>query len=342
MIIFKWLIPFFLFAALMSGCGYEELNTTKNQSLTIASDYLHEKDSVLFSDFAKKTNIKVNIVHLSLDSLSNKIIENPLNVDFDMVMISEIATLENLKNKDLLQRLDNDFQAPNVNGFFINTGADPIVFKSNRKLMNDTISYNDLSKKLWYPVLNEVDLKKLYNGNKKINQWTTNESALWLSQAAFKKLDYPLTDSLAPEIIVVGFLSQFERQKPFLDSLNTFKYTLFPDQLKLGLFYNFYGAGIVYQSRNFDAAMQLIKYFLMPNQAQLINDKIGIVSYDHQTKTGIYLNKKLTLNPTPFKSYSFNLKWWNAHINDAKNIKAEEEPPKKDSLTVIDSVSKEK
>lgn len=340
MIIFKWLIPGLMLAALMSACGYEELNPIQKQNLTIASDYLFAQDSILFADFAKKTNIKVNIIHISADSISNKIIQNPLNVDFDMIMISDMPILENLKNRNLLQKFSSNIHKTNFNEHIILTGIDPIVFKSNKNALNDSASYNDLSRNLWYPILNELDLKKLYNGIKNINEWSTRESAIWLNQTGFKKLSYPLEDSLAPKMFEVGFLSQLERTNSLPDSLNTFQYLIFPNQLQTGLLYNYYGAGIVYQSRNFFAAMQMIEYLLQPNAAQMINDKIGIVTYDFQSKSGTYKKKKLILTAIPLQTYSFNLTWWNAHLNEAKNIKIEAETPKLDTLSIIDTLSK--
>jgi hypothetical protein len=340
MFFFKGLIPVLILAALMSACGYEELNPIQKQSLTIASDYLYAKDSLLFTDFTKKTKIKLNIIHLSTDSLSKKIIEKGFIVDFDMLMVSNMTTLETLRNKNLLQKFSSNIHKSNLSQHIILTGIDPIVFKSNRNIINDSASYNDLSEDFWYPVLNELDLKKLYNGIKNINEWSTRESALWLNQTGSKKLSYPLEDSLAPKMFEVGFLSQLERPNSLPDSLNTFQYLLFPNQLKTGLLYNYYGAGIVYQSRNFFAAMQMVEYLLQPNSVQIINDKIGIVTYDHKSKSGIYKKKKLILTTIPLQSYSFNLTWWNAHLNDAKNIIIEAKKPKTDTLSIIDTLSK--
>ncbi len=340
MYIFKWLIPGLMLAALMSACGYEELKPIQKQNLTIASDYLYPKDSILFADFTKKTNIKVKITHISADSISNKIIQNPLNVDFDMIMIADMPVLENLKNKNLLQRFSNHFNKPNSSEFILITGVDPIVFKSNRNGSNDSTSYNDLSKELWYSSLDEVNLKKFYNCVKTNNHWTTRESALWIHQLELKKIVQPILDSLAPKINQVGFLSDFERQKSFSDSMNFFPFLLFPNQLTSGLIYNYYGAGIIYQSHNFFSAMQMIQYLQQPIQAQIINNKIGIISYNQLEKTGFYKNQRYLLNPNSINAYNFNLSWWNAHISYARSIKIEvkKSVPIVQTEPVIDSV----
>ena len=327
MFLMRRFILFLTLAVFLTSCSIEELNVIKKQTLTIASDYLYASDSSLFKDFSRKTNIKVKIIHLHADSISKKIFQNPLNVDFDMLMLSDIVTLNNIKNKNLLQKFSDEDDISNSNGYILLTGVDPIVYCSNRKVSGDSTSYLDLSSAFWYPKLDEVNLSELYNCIKQNQQWSSRESALWIHQAELKKMIYPINDSLAPRINALGFLSQFKRKSPLPDSLNVFQYFLFPDQLKSGLLYKFYGAGIVYQSSNFNAAKQLIQYLSKLSQAQVIHDKIGVVTYDQQTRTGYYKNRRYILNSKPINSYRFDSTWWNTHINYAKSMKIEVKKP---------------
>ncbi len=338
MFLIKWFVPIFTLAALISSCGYEELSSTKKQTLTVASDYLHASDSSLFNDFTRKTNIKIKIIHLQSDSISKKVIQDPLNVEFDLIMVSDILTLETLQKKNLLQQFSEDLDKSSSKNYFSITGLDPLVFKSKRNIPNDSTNYQNLSKELWYSKLNEIDLKKIYNCIKKTNQWSTHESALWLHQAELKKLEFPIMDSLAPRINAVGFLSQFEQKTQIIDSLSTLQILLFPDQLNSGILYNYYGAGIICQASNFYAAKQLISYLKRPSQAQIINNKIGIITYDQQTKTGFYKNKRIILNPNPIQSFRFDLKWWNDHLNYAKTMKIEEKKPKPKNVPIADTL----
>jgi len=332
---------FITLISLICACGYEELTAEKKPTLSIASDYLRESDSVLFLDFTKKTGVKVIIIPLELDSISRKVLSDPLNAGFDMIMVSDVRILKNLQSKKMLQKFSDELDIAQGNRFFLYTGIDPIVYYANRNLKKDSIRYTDLSKSFWSSSMDDTGLKKLFNCIKKNLKWSSRESALWLHQVEQKKIAYPEIDSLAPTMFNVGFLSQFERNSQLNDSLKTFQYWFFPDQIKSGLLYNFYGSGIVYQSPNFSEAMDLIVYLSQVSNVQIINDKIGVVSYDRKTKWGIFKNNRLMLNPNAINDFRFDLNWWNAHISYARNMKLEEKKIVKLANPIVDTLKLE-
>lgn len=318
---------FITVTSLLCACGYEELTAEKKRTLSVASDYLMESDSVLFLDFTQKTGVKVKIIPLELDSIYRKVLSDPLNAGFDMIMVSDVRILKNLESKKLLQKFSDELDSAQGNRFFLHTGIDPLVYYANRNLNKDSISYTDLSKSFWFSSLDEIPLNKLFNCIKKNNKWSSRESALWLHRVEQKKIAFLAVDSLAPSMFNVGFLSQFERKKQLKDSLNDFQNLFFPDQTQTGLLYNFYGSGIVYQSSNFSAAMDLLRYLSEVSNAQMVNDKIGIVSYDRRANWGVFKNNRLKLSPKTINDFLFDSKWWNDHMNFARTMKIVEKKP---------------
>ncbi len=331
----KSVFCFIIVTMLISACGYEELTAEKKRTLSVASDYLTEADSVLFLGFTKKTGVKVKIIALELDSISMKVLSDPLNAGFDMIMVSDVRILKKLQSKKLLQKFSDELDSAQGNRFFLYTGIDPIVYYANRNLNVDSISYSDLSKSLWYSSFDEIGLNKLFNCIKKNNKWSSRESALWLHRVEQKKMNFLEVDSLAPSMFNVGFLSQFERTSQLKDSLYNFQYLFFPDQIQTGLLYNFYGSGIVYQSANFSAAMDLILYLSEVKNAQTVNEKMGIVSYDRRTNWGVFKNKKLKLSPKTINDFLFDSKWWNEHMSFARTMKIVE----KKSVSAVNPIS---
>jgi hypothetical protein len=266
---------------------------------------------------------------------------DPINVGFDLIMVSDVRILKKLQSKNLLQKFSDKFDVSQSNRFFLNTGIDPLVYYSNGNLNKDSIRYSDLSKRFWCSHIDENDLVKLFNCIKKNYKWSNRESALWLHQVEQHKMAFPQADSLDPNLIYVGLLSQFERKWQINGSLNSFQYLVFPDQNQTGLLYHFYGSGIVYQSANYSAAMDLILYLSEVSNAQRINDIKGIVSYDRVTNWGAFQKNKLVLSPRAISDVPFDLNWWKAHLSFARNLKISKKKEEPKATPIVDTLKLE-
>ena len=338
MILVKWAFILFAITTVISSCGYEELSENKNQTITIVSDYLSDRDSLLFIDFTKKTKVKVRIIQLNSDTILKRISKDPLMNGFDCIMVSDLDVLNQLDRLHLLQKISSESAPLKNNNNYRLTGLDPLVYYANRNLNPDSVNYTDLSTVFWYSNLEETQLMRLFNCIKKNNQWTSRESAFWLHQAGLNRINYPATDSLAPRIYDIKFLSPSERAKLQKDSVDVFQYVFFPDQNQSGLLYNYYAAGIIYQSPNYTAAMEFMRYLTEGSQAKRINDKLGLITLDGKTQTGYYKDKRFILNPNSIDNFPFDLKWWNAHLSYAKGMKIESIIPKERKNSTQDSI----
>ncbi len=88
----------------LMGCAIEEAKPSEKQQLVIASDYLSPSDTVLFSDFIKKSGIQIRILTLSPEKIKSHIERFKNNAQFDLVMLgklSSVLTLENVKFHNL-------------------------------------------------------------------------------------------------------------------------------------------------------------------------------------------------------------------------------------------------
>ena len=88
--LFLWIsLPFFLG---ITACSIETAKPVKSEALVIASDFLHEADTMLFDDFSKKNNIRLIIRHLSVDQMITEMESKGYNSGIDLVFSDDIQS----------------------------------------------------------------------------------------------------------------------------------------------------------------------------------------------------------------------------------------------------------
>ena len=75
---------------IFSGCYVENASSEKDKTLVIASDYLNEEDTLIFSDFAKKENVRIIIKHIDAATLIGEIQGNEYAHGIDLVMMKSL------------------------------------------------------------------------------------------------------------------------------------------------------------------------------------------------------------------------------------------------------------
>ena len=152
-------------AIILSGCYVENAGPEKDKTLVIASDYLEEKDSLLFDDFSKKENIRVLIKHIDANSLVDKIQNNRYAHGIDLIMMKSLYTVYNLNKADLFHSINDikdQFQSHerfmSVKYKFIGIGINPYVFASNPDTNVSPQIYNELKNISFINTLDEEDM----------------------------------------------------------------------------------------------------------------------------------------------------------------------------------------
>lgn len=140
---------FILLCALQS-CYVETASTSKNQELVIASDYLTEEDTVLFSSFMKENDVQIVIkpvIRKELELLSKG---QPFNAQIDLLMYKNLYDVHKLNKSNLIQPIYqgknhlSDTLLTNFSSGIIGIGYDPFVFSYNADSLGEISSVGEV------------------------------------------------------------------------------------------------------------------------------------------------------------------------------------------------------
>ena len=252
-------------------CKVDEPSFPKDSVLVIASDFLTEKDTNLFVDFTKKNNVQIKIMEGSSDSILALSKQLTYNTPFDAVLLKSTYTLNKFSEAKVLQ---------------------PLLSTYNESLIQDRSPRND-----W--VVFGYDLFILDHGDTTIEISTYNELTFgkkWL-QSMKSKTDYAAFYSsvlfqFGPRRRnkAIEWLNEFHAQMMTenLDSISPAAYSLnrysiaktnkhnikIPNQVRGGTFYDGWGLGIIYQSKNYAILEKLMHHISNPHFNQTINARL--------------------------------------------------------------------
>ncbi len=265
--IYSFLVVFLLF----SRCTLPEVKEQERGFVTIASDFLEKKDTVLFKNFQKKAKTKIRIVHMSADSIRNHFKKFKYNAKIDLVFLNSSRSMFSLSQNGVLHTFNSDFLAKHASfcspkNNFIAIGIDPYVFDYGDSTAKNVL-YHDLTKStLW-----DMDLE---------NQETTAFFSSVLHQFGLKKKSQ--AKSWIKKLMLHEQAVQKESERGLRYLLSRFskahasKHKVsFPNQYGDGCYADHFCMGIVKNSKNYMYAEKLINYFLNENNNEILTAKIS-------------------------------------------------------------------
>lgn len=260
---FSWILILFLVG--LASCSIETAQSVKSQALVIASDFLHEEDTVLFKDFIRKNDVRLVIRHLSADQMISEIESKGYNSGIDVVLSHNMQTPIRLNKRKILQDLvELETDIKNQNPYisykhnFVGIGLDPFVFKYTSDTVREPTNYYDLTKVVHHHSLSKSDIISFLSPiRRKMNRAKTYDWAKkWKEKSSFRPKKGPRGDSSQ---VVLCKYSQLEN---FTDSIwATYPDGhYFPNAEKGGVYFDLMSVSIVRQAEHFSDAQNFMKH----------------------------------------------------------------------------------
>lgn len=266
---------------ILSGCYVENASSSKNKILVIASDYLYEQDTLIFSDFAKKENIRIIIKHIDAPSLVGEIQGNKYAHGIDLVMMKSLYNVYNLSRTDLFHSINHIKEENRALARFMSTeykyigiGIDPYVCVSNPDTTVVIRTYNDLKNTQFVNTLVEDELipmlAPLMSKFNKVKSYEWMES-VFKNELPIKELN-TINAQSTPVILTTfeNYLSNFKGDS----ILSRYSDLSFPNSSSSGTFYNMRTACIIAQAEHFGAASTFLNFYLLPQNNRRLNDEL--------------------------------------------------------------------
>ncbi|MDG1331068.1 MAG: hypothetical protein P8P74_01975 [Crocinitomicaceae bacterium] len=275
---FLW-ISVLLFLGI-SACTVETAESIKSQALVVASDFLHEKDTVLFKDFIRKNDVRLIIRHLTPDQMINEIESKGYNSGIDLVLSDNMQTPIKLNKNGILQDLvESSSEIETQNPYisykhnFVGIGLDPFVYKYTSDSIREPKNYRDLNKVRHYHTLSSSDIISFLSPiRRRMNRAKTYEWAReWTENSTFRPEKGPWDDSTQ---VVLCKYSQLET---FNDSVWQ-RYPSghhFPNGESAGVYFDLMSISIVQQAEHFSDAQKFLEHCQNSGYNATLNRKLN-------------------------------------------------------------------
>ncbi len=271
---FVLIVPLLL---IVSSCTIQKAKPNIKQSIIIASDCLYLKDTLLFRQFIKNSNIKVYIQHLPVESIIQKIEDENQNTHFDMVLLKSVSDIYFLEKKQFLQPLPITVIPIKLLAKFYSKSNKWLPFGIFR---SDSLTTIDSCTPLFKKENWQFCFKKSFGSFQEINR-----KEIQSSSAKYKKPGRSAQKNDSSSLDKTVILSIDTSAQKENHQTNSFG----GNGLKIEPTYDMSCLGVVKQARNYANSLQLIKaIFTIPLNKEL-NKRLKTKSVFN------YLNKRIKL-----------------------------------------------
>lgn len=266
------MILFGVSLVLLSSCYIDSARQSKNIKLTIASDYLLPKDTILFESFKKNKEVNIEIQHLNRKELESWVDKHPYDSGIDLLMYKSIYDTYKLKKERLTQKIYgareyfSDTILSDLNSGIIGLGYDPFVYSYNIDSLGEISSVGEVRAGQFKNNLSKVEQIVFLSGfRSQYDNPETMQFALGMDTNSF------YTDSLLPKWRTIE-LEMFSEQ----------------DTKRTNAFVDFGGNSMFdvrtvtsfSQSSNFEMTKEFIRYLRNPKTNARINEAWNTIKID--------------------------------------------------------------
>lgn len=281
--------PFRLFAVVilllsgLSSCYVETAKSVKDKELAIVSDYLVEKDTVLFRRFKEKYKCRVYIRSMTTDQLIGYMRNADHNSGLDIVMMKSLQSVLSLNKNGVLHPLGKNERSFHVDSSYISKkfnyiglGFDPFVISYTTDTIPLIDKYYSLSRTKHFNHLSQDDILvflspiRKEHGRVAFYSWTKK----WLDQT----IDLTSRDSLMPNYPILSLYSDF---KQFPSELKSYKIMNYPKGMKEGSYFNLRTLAIIRQAEHFALARNFISFYRNAGYNEDLNIKLHTIPLFH-------------------------------------------------------------
>lgn len=244
-----------------TGCNTPVVKSTKPKKLYIASNFLTEEDSTFFQGFAKKEQLKIIILPMTVDSITAHYKHYKYNSHFDLVVVQSTHNIHKLSQNEVLHTIEEaylteDKKLISPKSDWVTLGIDPYVVGGLGERKD--FQYNELTYgNKWKNELNTDEFTSFQTsvlfqfGHKNLKK-----SISWLQtiDSQTRKDSTMVQDStFAPPHYLTLLSKIIPSGKPYV----------FPSQSeKFGAFYDVVTVGIVRHSSNYTTGLNFIKHYV--------------------------------------------------------------------------------
>lgn len=289
---FVRLILFSVLILSLTDCNTPTVSSKKPQKLCIASDFLTPEDTILFSGFRKKEQIKIVILPMSADSVVKHFRQLGYNSKFDLVLMKSVCALDKLSQNEVLHTIDKSYQWEEKG--FVSSTSDWMILGINPYVIAGLdvqrgFQYNELTYgPKWR---NEVAEDEEFAAFQAAVMFQFGRKNLQKSLSWLRKIDDQTlkakngTDSLN---VAPYYLTSLSKVR------NEGKAYVYPSQShKFGAFYDGVGVGVTRHSSRYTSALSFIGHYsnLVYNQRLCnrlnilpVQDPKGLSKYSYQNE----------------------------------------------------------
>lgn len=256
----------------------------EDQVVNVYTARHYEADDKVFSNFTKKTGIKVNVVKGEAEELIERLKREGESTEADLFITVDGGILANAKKNDILQQVKSDIVDKNVPAKFrdkddnwigMATRARVIVYSKDRVKPEELSTYEDLTSDKWKGKVLARSSTSLYNqsllasfielnGEQEAEKWAAGVVKNFARQPdggdrdQAKAIAAGTGDVAIMNTYYVGLLanSSEPEEVKVAENIGVF----FPNQETNGTHVNISGIGLTKHSKNPENATKLIEY----------------------------------------------------------------------------------
>ena len=282
----KILTFFLLFCGIInSACTVETAKTSGQNELIILSDYLEQKDTLLFSKFAQNQNASIKIINIETDNIVGLIRNNGFNTKGDLVMVRSLYDINRLNQRDILHNIDfseefssHQHDQSNWPRNFMAYGYDPFVFANSKYALLNT--YADLKRVSFVSNISERNLPVVLSPV--IKKFSKIQANKWIKQFVSNRisvdsLETIRQDSIRLRLPIITTYSDFVSNKDSTLDYSNRRLKMSNNSSK-GTFYNLRTIGIIKNAQNYSVAKKFSSYYLQKKNNIALNKKLSTIS----------------------------------------------------------------
>lgn len=292
----RWCLFSILFLVLI-GCEVPSAAPEKHPTLVVATDFVAEGDSLLFTQFGKKHNVQVVLKQMSADSIMQLFQFDPYGLGIDVVLMHRAYDMRRIRNEKMLEPLKSESLPEEAlltdSRLYITCGIDPFVCLSREKIRVNI--YDDLNKIPFFLNLDHKSKTHFFAPyEERLHRAKTFDKLKKLNKVVLPMKAWARDSSNAILTTYSEYKSIASKDSLWFD----FTELHFPNSATSGVFYDALTAGVIRQSSHYSTASKLLEWMTSPEINKRLNANRN---YEPIRSTGNY--RRFSTTPDALMQY---------------------------------------